>query len=96
MTRRRHSEEFKAEAVKLLLIDGISDQEAAKKLGISPQLLYHWKAKHLARMDAQSPAGAQSAAALSQENEQLRKALAKERRMNEILKKTVGYFSKDT
>ncbi|CAA6697643.1 Unannotated, partial [Lentimonas sp. CC19] len=31
--------------------------------------------------------------ALAKENEQLRKELAKARRMNEILKKTVGYFS---
>lgn len=95
MTRRRYTDEFKSEAVKLLLIDGMSAKDAGEQLGVSAQLLYNWKAEHLKRMDAQVPEGAKSATALAEENAQLRKELAKQRRMNEILKKTVGYFSKD-
>ena len=95
MQRRRHTAEFKNEAVKLLLIDCLSVNEVSEKLGVSTGSLYAWKAKHLDDMEAQTPEGAQSPKALAAENAELRKRLAKSERMNEILKKTVGYFSKD-
>lgn len=95
MQRRRHTAEFKNEAVKLLLIDGLSVKEVSEKLGVSTGSLYAWKAKHLDEMEAEAPEGAQSPKALAAENAELRKRLAKSERMNEILKKTVGYFSKD-
>ena len=46
-------------------------------------------------MEAQSPEGAQSPKAMAAEIAELRKQLAKQKRMTEILKKTVGYFSED-
>jgi transposase-like protein len=44
-------------------------------------------------LEAAAPEGAQSPKAMAEELVQLRKELAKQQRMNEILKKTVGYFS---
>lgn len=95
MSRRRYNAEYKSEAVKLLLIDGMTVREASKQLGVSEGLLYKWKHDHLNELEQSKPAGAQSPKALAEENAKLRKDLARERRMNEILKKTVGYFSKD-
>ena len=46
-------------------------------------------------LEDQTTAGAPSPKAMAEELTTLRKELAKSRRMNEILKKTVGYFSKD-
>lgn len=93
MQRRRYTAEFKNEAVKMLLIEGLSVKEVSEQLGVPQGMLYAWKAKHLDDLEAQTPEGAQSPKALAAENDQLRKELAKQKRMNEILKKTVGYFS---
>ena len=51
--------------------------------------------EHIEELEASNPAGARSPKAMAAELESLRKELAKARRMNEILKKTVGYFSKE-
>ena len=93
MKRQQYSAEFKQEAVKLILIDGLPVKEVSQKLGVPDGVLYSWKQKHLDELEANTPEGAQSPKALAAENDQLRKELAKARRMNEILKKTVGYFS---
>ena len=93
MKRQQYSAEFKQEAVKLILIDGTPVKEVSQKLGVPEGVLYSWKQKHLDELEANTPEGAQSPKALAAENDQLRKELAKARRMNEILKKTVGYFS---
>ena len=93
MKRQRYTAEFKQEAVKLILIDGTPVKELSNQLGVPEGVLYSWKQKHLDRLEAETPEGTQSPKALAKENEQLRKELAKQKRMNEILKKTVGYFS---
>ena len=94
--RTRYSKEFKSEAVKQLLIEGNSAQEVSEQLGVPPRLLYAWKSKHLDGLEEHSGelAGSErSPKAMAAELDQLRKELAKQKRMNEILKKTVGYFS---
>ena len=42
---RRHSDEFKQETVDLVLKQGYSVADAAQAVGITPALLYKWKAK---------------------------------------------------
>ncbi|WP_407701093.1 IS3 family transposase [Vitreoscilla massiliensis] len=42
---RRHSDEFKQETVDLVLKQGYSVADAARAVGITPALLYKWKAK---------------------------------------------------
>ena len=95
MTRRRYTAEFKKEAARMILIDGTPVREVSEQLGVPEGVLYSWKAKHLDELEGSKPDGAASPKALAAENAQLRKELAKARRMNEILKKTVGYFSKE-
>ena len=41
--RRQHSDEFKREAVKLVHDEQLSVTEAARNLGIHPNLLRNWK-----------------------------------------------------
>ena len=95
MTRRRYTAEFKKEAARMIIIDGTPVQEVADQLGVGSQMLYRWKQEHLDELEIHTNPGAPSPKAMAEELAELRKELAKSRRMNEILKKTVGYFSKN-
>ena len=79
----------------MLIIEGLSAKEVSTQLGVAQNLLYRWKQQHIAELEASKPAGAQSPKEMAAEIELLRKQLARSHRMNEILKKTVGYFSKE-
>jgi len=97
MKRKQYSLEFKEEAVRLVVMDGVSQAEAAQRLGISSKLLYRWKRKYLESLE--TAANVQDAGSspreMAAEMDRLRKRLSKAERINEILKKTVGYFAKD-
>ncbi|MBC2600540.1 transposase, partial [Puniceicoccus vermicola] len=90
---RRYTAEFKKEAVKMIIIEGTPVKEVSEQLGVPEGMLYSWRKKHLDDLEAEAPEGAQSPKAMAEELAQVRKELAKQKRMNEILKKTVGYFS---
>ncbi len=97
MKKRKYSIEFKKEAARLLIIDGLSAPEVSQKLGVKVGLLYRWKSEHLGELDAASGPSLQgsSPTAMAAEIERLRKDLAKAERINLILKKTVSYFAKE-
>ncbi len=96
MKRQRYTDEFKLEAVRLMVMDGQSAPEVSKQLGVSPGLLYKWKKTHLQDLgEAARKENELSPAEMAAEIDQLRKKLAKSERINEILKKTVGYFARD-
>lgn len=96
MERTRYSAEFKKEAVRLMVLDGLSASDVGKRLGVNPGQLYKWKQVHLADLEKDAQAKSQaSPKEMSAEIDRLRKELARSERINEILKKTVGYFSKD-
>lgn len=96
MQRQRYNAEFKKEAARLMIMDGLSVAEVSKKLGVEPNLLYRWKREQLEEMEGGNKGGGQSSPTqMAVEIERLRKQLAKSERINEILKKTVGYFAKE-
>lgn len=97
MKRKQYSVEFKEEAVRLVVMDGVSAPEVAQRLGINPNLLYRWKRKRLTRLEPASATtgSGSSPQEMAAEMDRLRKRLSKAERINEILKKTVGYFAKD-
>ena len=96
MKRQRYTTEFKREAARLLIMDGLSAPEVSEKLGVKSGLLYRWKREHLAELDTSiGTKSGSSPTEMATEIEQLRKRLAKAERINEILKKTVSYFAKD-
>ena len=96
MKRKRYSVEFKKEAVRLLIMEGMTAPEVSQKLGLGAGLLYRWKSVYLEELGdgAQAGQGA-SPAEMAAEIQRLNKALGREKRINEVLKKTVSYFAKD-
>ena len=90
MNRRQFRREFKQEAARILIIEGLSAKEVSAQLGVAQNLLYRWKRDHIDELEASKPEGAQSPKEMAAEIADLRKQLAKSHRMNEILKKTVG------
>ena len=96
MKRKRYSVEFKKEAVRLMILEGLTAPDVSKKLGVSANMLYRWKQVYLNDLGEGTEKGTgTSPAEMAKEIERLRKALGREKRINEILKKTVGYFAKD-
>ena len=88
--RRRHSEEFKIEAVKLVTEQGYSIPEAARNLGVHASLLRTWKEKH-----AVDDGSAGDGHLNGEEREELRRLRAENRRLRmerEILKKAAIFF----
>ena len=96
MQRKRYTAEFKKEAARLMIIEGLSASEVSEKLGVNTNILYRWRSEHLEELEGQKrELGQASPKEMADEITQLRAALAKERRINEILKKTVDYFAKE-
>jgi transposase len=86
--RRRYTEEFKAEAVQMLL-DGHTATSVCERLGLSGvNLLYAWKRKLLERS---GPA----AESLEARVRQLEAELRRVERERDILKKALSIFGRD-
>lgn len=87
--RRQYSDEFKAEAVQMLL-DGHSASSVASRLGLSgTNVLYRWKGKLLS---ASGPA----ATALEARVQELERELRRVEQERDILKKALAIFSQKT
>jgi len=88
--RMKYSAEFKAEAVKLVMEQGLSATQAAKDLGISQSVLSRWVAA--ARRAAEPGA---VTAAERDELKRLRRENAILRQERDILKKAAAFFAKE-
>ena len=96
MKRRRHSQEFKKEAVRYMVMEGESAPSVAERLGINSNLLYRWKGEFLEELEGGTKDDTQmSPKEMAAEIQSLRQQLGRSERINEILKKTVSYFAKD-
>ena len=94
--RRQHSQEFKKEAVRYMIMEGESATSVGERLGINTNLLYRWKGEFLEELEGGSGVNEQmSPKEMAAEIQSLRKQLRRSERINEILKKTVSYFAKD-
>jgi len=93
-SRRKHSREFKIEAVRQVLEGGRSLSEVASGLGITPSVLSRWKAKFESEGAAAFPGNGKVSAA-DEELRQLRRRLAIAEQERDILKKAVAYFAKE-
>ena len=87
---KQYSQEFKAEAVALVLEQGYSVPEAAKSLGIAANMLYRWKELHEQRLEGNVLAEDERA-----ELKRLRKEVKELRMEKEILKKASAFFAKE-
>jgi len=91
---RKYSAELKAEAVKMVVEQGLTQQEAAKRLSIPKGSIGNWVLA--ARASGSGKPGERSMAELTAENARLRKELAEARMEREILKKATVYFAKES
>lgn len=93
--QQRYTPEFRAEAVKLVFEQGLSQETAAKRLSIPKGTLGNWMAAAKASKRPSAP-GARSAADLEAENIRLRKELAETRMERDILKKATAFFARES
>jgi len=93
--QRKYSAELKAEAVKMVIEQGLTQEETGKRLSIPKGSIGNWVGAAKATLRNGSP-GEQSVGALAAENARLRKELAEARMEREILKKATAYFAKES
>ena len=97
MARKKYTDEFKIEAVKLAREakrDGKSSKVVARELGVHPNTLADW----MLTDDLAHAGTGKNTTGLSpeQENEQLRKEIRLLKMEREILKKAAAFFAKET
>jgi transposase len=92
---QNYTPEFKAEAVKLVLNQGLSHMEAARRLSLPKGTLSNWVANAKNGTAAEAP-GARTVPELEAEVARLRKELAEARMERDILKKATAYFAKES
>ena len=91
---RRFSEEFKREALRLVVEEGYTFKAAATAVGVSDQTLRGWHAKFVPPPE---PCGENATLEeLRDENQRLRKQLRRAELEREILKKATAYFAKES
>ena len=86
--RRKHSEEFKREAVALVTEQGYKLAEAARSVGVNANLLGKWRDRF-----AEEAAGTRLTGDEREELKQLRKENRLLKMEKEILKKASQYFA---
>ena len=86
--RKRHSDEFKAEA--LLLADKIGASKAAKQLDLHASQIYQWRAAAEKKSTT-----SERESSLATENAKLKREKADLEKEVEFLKKAAAYFAKN-
>ena len=91
--KKRYSKEFKLQAARLVVKNGYTYQEAARRLGTTDWSIRQWVAKF--RKEGQlPPKGASEPEA--DEFRKMKKELKQLRLENEILKKAAAYFARES
>jgi transposase len=97
-SRRAFTDEFKAEAVRLVTVEDHPVSQVAKDLGIHESLLRRWQRKleaRQARVAGVKPTAAVAASIIVEQEEvrRLRREIERLRMERDILKKAVAIFS---
>lgn len=92
--RRVFTDEFKQDAVRLVVNEGYSFAAAARAVGVGEQSLRKW---HARLAPPPVPCGADATLdELRAENQRLRRELRRAELEREILKKATAYFAKES
>jgi transposase len=94
MGKRVFSREFKLEAVKLVRERGVSRAQAARDLGLHPNVLRKW-VKDFASDPQQAFPGRGKMKPDDAEVARLRRELEKTKAERDILKKAIAFFAKE-
>jgi transposase len=95
MAKRVHTAEFKREAVRLASKPGVSRNQAARELGIHPNVLRVWQEKFKSGKWEEKP-GTDLKSVQAKEIERLKRELANAKMDLDILKKAAAYFAKES
>lgn len=89
----RYTPEFRAEAVKLVLEQGMVLQEAAKRLSLPKGTLANWLTAARGTSKPKAPPGSRTVAELEAEVARLQKDLVETRLERDVIKKAAAYFA---
>ena len=92
--RKGYDRQFKIDAVNLVVNGGRSIAEVSRDLGISANSLHKWK-RELSSEGSEAFPGKGRLGPQEEEIRRLRRELAQAKEDREILKKALGFFSKD-
>lgn len=90
--KRSYTDEFKHDAVMLVIEQGYGVREAARNLGITDKILGRWKREYLDRQDPAFQAKEDEKSELKR----LRKENARLKMEREILKKAAAFFANES
>jgi transposase len=93
LKRRKYTEEFKSEAVRLVEESGKPVAEIARELGVAENLLYRWRGE-----EHQAVSRGTTRAALKADAEELvrlRRELETVKRERDFLKSAAAYFARE-
>ena len=93
--RKRFSRQFKVDAVRLVIEQGYRVTEAARNLGIHPNMLSRWKRQLEAEGEDAFPGKGQMTPE-KEELHRLRKRVKQLEMDREILKKAAAFFAKES
>lgn len=89
---KHYTQEFREEAVRLVLDGQKSQERIAKDLGVSTWTLRDWVKKHKERSGEERPPKVET---LEEENRRLRRENDRLKMERDILKKATAYFAKE-
>ena len=95
-SKKTYSPELREEAVKLVLAQGLSIEQAGAPVGIPKGTLGNWVAAAKRGPPVAAAPGSRSVADLEAENAKLRKGLAEARMERDIVKKAAAYFAQES
>jgi transposase len=93
--RRTYTAEFKREAVHLVTERGYALAEAARNLGLNPNMLQRWKREFVEEEHAAFPGNGRVSPA-QEELHRLREENMRLRMERDILKKALGFFASES
>lgn len=97
--RKQYDDDFKQDAVRLLVSSGRTLRDVAKELGVEKSNLGRWRQDALEALDRSvdgKPTPGMKPSEMEQENRRLRKELSYVTEQRDILKKAVSIFSQDS
>jgi len=95
LKKKVYSKQFKVDAVKLITEQGYKASEAARNLGINPNLLYRWKGQFEADAAQSFPGKGH----MTPEKEEIARLLKENKLLRmerDILKKATAFFAKES
>ena len=92
----RYTKEFRQEAVKQTVEEGLSVHETAKRLSLAPTTLINWVKAYKEGKLGEVGKNQRPLTELEAENYRIRKELAKVKMERDILKKATALFAKES